>query len=107
MELNKVKTYINFAKKSNNILYGIDDIFKSKKCYLILISDELSLSSKNKLQIYIEKYKIIYKTLSNSQFFEICGKDAVKVLAITDKNLANAIKDILLTIDVSDGGNLE
>ena len=106
LELSKIKTYINFAKRSNNIIYGVDDILKSKHLYLVLISNDLSESSKNKLQKYIESKKITYFFLTNTQISEFCNNDSVKVFAITDKNLANAIKVNLLT-DVSDGGNLE
>ena len=95
MELAKIKTYVNFAKKSNKILFGVDDIVKSKNICLILISNDLASSSKNKLQNYTEKHKIINFYLTNSQIFEICEIQSVKVIAITDKNLANAIKENL------------
>lgn len=91
LEVNKIKTYIGFAKKSKNIIYGVDDILKSKSVQLIIISDLLASSSKNKLQKYIDNSKIPYFTLEPNNFFEIIGLDAVKVCGITDKNLANAI----------------
>ena len=73
---------------------------------MVLISNDLAESSKNKLQKYITNNKITYIFLTNTQIFEFCNNNSVKAFAITDKNLANAIKVNLLT-DVSDGGNLE
>lgn len=106
MELNKIKTYVNFAKRSKNILYGTDDILKSNNVQFVLISNDLSDLAKIKLQKYLENNEISYNYLTNMQIFEICEKNSVKAFAITDKNLANAIKVNLLT-NVSDGGNLE
>ena len=96
MELAKIKTYVNFAKKSNKIIYGVDDITKSKNVYMVFVSSDLSASSKNKLQNYTKKYEIFDYYLTNSQIFEICEIQSVKAFALTDKNLANAIKNLLI-----------
>ena len=106
MDLNKVKTYINFAKKSKSIVFGVDDIVKSSRVKIIVLSDSLADNSKQKID-KISQTKNTYKVeLDKNLFFELMQNDSIKIFAITDANLAKAIKLNLLT-EVSNGGNLE
>ena len=106
MELNKIKTYINFAKKSKSIIYGVDDIVKSNKLKIIILSDGLADNSKQKIQKLAQTKNIFILELEKNIFFELVQNDIIKIFAITDANLAKAIKLNLLT-GVSNGGNLE
>ena len=106
MELNKIKTYINFAKKSKSIIYGVDDIVKSNKLKIIVLSDGLADNSKQKIQKLAQTKNIFILELEKNIFFELVQNDIIKIFAITDANLAKAIKLNLLT-GVSNGGNLE
>lgn len=99
MELNKVKSYIGFAIKSKSIVIGTDLILKSKNVALILCESELSSSSYNTLETYANQRKIQIFKLKNEDFFEICPKNGVKVLGVTNKSLADAIINNLTNID--------
>ena len=90
--MNKVITYINFAKKSKNIIYGVDDIIKSRKIELIFISEELAESGRKKVQKFTATNNIKEFLLDKNRFFELIQNSSIKVFGITDKNLANAIK---------------
>lgn len=90
--MNKIITYINFAKKSKSIIFGVDDIIKSNKVELVFISEELAESSKNKVQKFIKTKNITEYLLDKDNFFELIQNTSIKVFGITDKNLANAIK---------------
>ena len=89
--MQRIKTYIGFAIRSNHIIKGLDDITKSrKKIYVIVLTDGLMQNSIDKLDKFLEN-KDIKKILVNSQVFSDLNIDGVKVLGITDKNLADAI----------------
>ena len=90
--MNKIITYINFAKKSKSIVYGVDDILKSKKIELVFISEELAESGRKKVQKYTASNNIKEFLLDKNRFFELTQNPSIKVFGITDKNLANAIK---------------
>ena len=46
---NKLKTYIGFAKKAGKIVYGVDQIVKIRRRYLILTDPTLSANSQKKI----------------------------------------------------------
>lgn len=89
----KIRAYIGFAKKSRNIIYGVDEIIKvPKKCELVLISDALALSSKEKLLTTLKKCNVSHYILAASDFALKIESEYIKAIAITDKNLSDAIK---------------
>ena len=106
MELNKVKSYINFAKRSKSIVFGVDDIIKSNKIKIIVLSGGLADNSKQKIDKISQTKNILKVELDKNLFFELIQNDSIKIFAITDASLAKAIKLNLLT-EVSNGGNLE
>lgn len=106
MELNKVKSFLGFAKKSRNIIYGVDDIVKSRKVQLVILSKELADNSKQKIEKFLENKNIYKFEIDKKDFADLLQSDVIKICAITDANLAKAINMNLLTV-VSNGGNLE
>ena len=89
----KIKTYVGFAKKSRKIILGADDIIKAiKVAKLIIVSDSLSSSSLDKLSKAAKKYHIDIFTLKEDEFFNLIDSVFIKAIAITDKNLSDAIK---------------
>ena len=87
--MSKINSYVGFAIKSRNIIYGTDSILASKsKCKLILVSQNLSQNAINKLK------KVDQVVLLNADQFESLFGNTLAV-AITDINLANAIKQNL------------
>ncbi|MBQ8451427.1 MAG: hypothetical protein IJ538_01455 [Clostridia bacterium] len=95
MNLMKIKTYVGFATKSRSAVIGTDNILKSKKNKLILVSSELSIQALNKIQIVANSQKIDIVKLTGTEMFSVISKSGIKALSITDDNLANAIKSCL------------
>ena len=90
----KIKTYIGFAKKSRNVIYGVDDIIKLiKKCDLILAAGNLAESSFSKLSITAQKNNKQVYVISEQDFEDCFDSKFIKAAAITDKNLSDAIKN--------------
>lgn len=89
----KIKTYIGFAKRSKTIMYGVDEIIKDiKKCELILVSSALSKSSLESLQKTAMKNKRKVYIVAENEFNQNLNSIFIKAIAITDKNLSDAIK---------------
>ena len=85
--MNKINSYIGFAKKSRKIVYGADKILACKTCKLILASEELAQNTLNKLQTKNVKIQIL-----PAEEFQLLDLNGL-VVAITDQSLANAIKN--------------
>ena len=92
MDNKKIKAYVGFAKKSRKIVYGTDDIIKTKNCKIILISDELSDGSVKKIENFIKNNNINILEFDSKSYLEIIDNISIKAVAITDENLAIAIK---------------
>lgn len=89
----KIKTYIGFAKRSRTVVFGVDEIIKEiKKCECILASSTLSQSSLQKLQKFAAKIKQKVYLLAENKFNHNLDNEFIKAIAITDKNLSDAIK---------------
>lgn len=92
--MDKISTFIGFAVKSNKIIKGLDDLEKTKKrIYLVLYTTDLNENSKQKLDKLTSIKKIQAKEIDPKLLTDI-NIVGVKVLGITDVNLANAIKNL-------------
>lgn len=83
--MDKINSYVGFAIKSKTIVYGADNILKSKNINLILASEELSQNTINKLKN--TNLKII--NLPSEKYNSLNLKGLV--VGIKDKSLADAI----------------
>lgn len=87
MDKNQIKKYINLAKKANALIYGLDNIKKSKlHIYLIIYVAE----SGNSINRYISNVKNIFVQKVNN-LNELLETDNCKIVALTNKNLAEII----------------
>ena len=85
---NKIVTYISFALKSGKVIFGMDDIIKSKKNIgAILYKKDLSEKNLNKIKDK-KNMPCLLLTEELDSFERLKG---VKVIMITDKNLSDAI----------------
>lgn len=89
--INKIKSYFGLAKRSKNIAIGVDEIV-SKKCFFILMSEELSENSKKKLKNFASCNQIKNLEISQSEISQITQNEFIKAFGILDKGLANAIQ---------------
>lgn len=90
--INKILSYLGFAKKSGSIVYGLDNLEKYKKCvYLVLYSDQLSENSFNKLARLVNERKWRMGALKNKTLDELLMVNNCKIIGLTNESLANAI----------------
>lgn len=98
LQINKAKTYIGFAIKSRAIKFGVDDILKSKRCKLVLVSELLQESSFNKITKFCNQKNIDLLKIGLENFENLLDNKSVKAVAILDDNLALAIKKNLTNL---------
>ena len=92
MKIEKIKTYLGFAVKSGNIIFGSDKLFESKKrSFLVLICSTQNEKVTNKVVNFCKKDNIKFIKLKDIILAELLGRDNCKVVGISDFNLANAI----------------
>lgn len=94
MTIGKIKSYVGFAIRSGAIIWGLDNILTSAgKAKLILYDDKLSLNGVRKLTNYIDKVGVeSIKLPPEYSLSDITGRENVKLIAIVNDNLANAIR---------------
>ena len=81
--------YLGFAIRKNSVVIGVDNILNyKKKFYFILISNDLSENSIKKLN----DRGIVYYVIEMPHELKIKN---IKAIALTDENLADAIKNNL------------
>ena len=83
----KINSYVGFAIKSGNVKYGVENIVKSRSV-VILIDNTLSVSSKDKINVFALKKNIKVYEMRIEDFYK--DKNC-KAIGIEDKNLAMAI----------------
>lgn len=92
----KIKSYIGFAKRSRQFILGISAIEKYiGSCEIILFSSSLARSSAEKLLNLAKKKNVLIFCLDQHDMTEIVENANIKAIAITDKNLSAAIKNVL------------
>lgn len=89
--MNKIISYLGFARKSNNIIIGQSTLKTNRKpIHLIIVCNTASENLKDLGRKVADKHKcemIITSTLLS----ELTNLDNVKIIGITDYNLSQAI----------------
>lgn len=92
----KIKSYVGFAMRSRQFILGTDAIEKYiGKCEIILTSNSLSNSSAESINKLANKKSVPIYCLDQQDLADVVGNANIKAIAITDKNLSDAIKNVL------------
>ena len=100
---NKIRTYVGFAIRSKQCVFGYDLIFKSRKVLLTLFSSDMSEGAKAKLVRFCTDCEIACYEISPTDIFAYTSRAGVKAIGITEPNLAQAIIDTANADDTSVG----
>ena len=94
MIIGKVKTYIGFAIKSGAVLWGLDNLIShSDKAKLIIYDSSLTANGVRKLDNLQSLRNIDCLRLDQEHILsELTGRDNVKLIAVTNADLADAIR---------------
>ena len=92
MENNKrAETFIGFAVKAGKFRSGANTLSTLKKAYLILVCETAAENTRALALKYAAKYRCSALCTKNISLCDLTHKDGVKIAAITDKSLAQAI----------------
>lgn len=96
----KLETYLGFAIRSGNIVYGVDNIeAKISKICLVIYDRRLSENGVNKLK-NVTKRNQIDTLISETTIDDLINKQNCKAIGITSKDLARAIQELNLLEEV-------
>lgn len=88
----KISSYIGFAVKSGAAVFGIDALERcKKKVYIVIFSSDLSARSKKNALVLAEKFSAVVVTTETGGVEAAAHKTNCKLIALTDKNLGEAV----------------
>lgn len=89
--MNKIISYIGFAKKSNNLVVGQTPIKRcNKQLYLILVCNSASDNLKNLAKNTAVKHNCEF-IVTQPNLSELANLKDIKIIGLTDENLSKAI----------------
>ena len=98
---NKFLLFLGLAKKSRNLLLGFETVKnnfknKNKKNLLILITQDISENSLEKIIFEANKYQVNIQKINytKDQIYDYLGKYS-GIISITDQNFVNKIKILI------------
>jgi len=88
----KIKTYIGFSVRANQIVWGSDQVLNSKKrLYLILMTQTINKTAYKKLINKSNVANIPIVILTDEDMKDTLNKDNCKCVGLTNEELAKAI----------------
>lgn len=92
MQKNKIVSYLGFAIKSGNAIFGTDAAERTKKkVFLIMASENMSENSLKTAFKLQKKFKCAMVKTVGFPLGELISRENCKFMALTDKNLGEAI----------------
>ena len=88
---NRAETFIGFAVKAGKFRSGANTLSTLKKAYLILVCETAAENTKALALKYAVKYRCPALCTKNISLCDLAHKDGVKIAAITDNSLAQAV----------------
>lgn len=93
--MNKFFNFLGLAKRAGNVIEGYskcDEERNRKSIFLFIISTDASNSTKKKFKNHCLTKNIIFiEDFSKEELGSSIGREEVKILAVTDKNMANKL----------------
>lgn len=93
MTTSKAKTFIGFAVRKGAFAINVNTIERIKKAYLLVVCGSAGENTKKKSLSLSKKFGCDIITMTDGTLAELLKKEKAKVIAITDINLAKAIKE--------------
>lgn len=96
MEKNKVDSFIGFAIKARDIVFGLYSIENyKKKIHLLIMCESAKKNTIKSALNFKEKFEVPLITTKDILLDDVVFKKDCKLIAITNKNLADAIMNNL------------
>ena len=85
----KLDGYLGLCKRSNSLVYGLDNI-KVNHCYLVLIGSDCKEKLEMRIHNICEERKMPYRKLKKS-LNELLSTNNCSVVGVVNKNFVNPI----------------
>ena len=109
MEKSKIETYLGFCIRAGQIVFGVEMLERKKKgVYLLLVDEALGKNSLKAVTLARERLGCPLLSAKEGALGALLHRPAVKVAAITEKNLASAILSVVggdAQFKIISGGN--
>lgn len=93
--MNKFFNFLGLIKRSGNLIEGYSKCDEQRNrinYYLIIISNDASASTRKKFKNHcVNKQIYLIENFSKEELGNPIGREEVKVLAVTDKNMAEKL----------------
>ena len=89
MNINRIKAYIGFAKKSRTLVCGVDKV-RERQVHLVIFSSELAPKAKQRC-VSLEQSGVKVFEIQDEQMYQIIENPKVKAFGIENEELAKAI----------------
>lgn len=91
--MTKIESYLGFAIRSGNVIFGYDKLFDCKKTpKLVLVCSTQNEKVSNKVLNFCTDNNIECIKLDNLILSDLIKRENCKVIGVLDENLANAIR---------------
>lgn len=89
---NKVASYIGFAVRSRQVLFGLDSLRSARKIPSLVLADlSMSEANRHRAKQYADDHAIPYIETDAGFLASVLKRDNIKLVAICDAQLAQAI----------------
>ncbi len=95
MEKSKIETYLGFCIRARKIAFGVDEVAKQKKSFLLLTDEGLGESSRKEMEKAWKRLQCPMYVVAKDGLGTLLHRVGVKAVAIKDKNLASAILSVV------------
>lgn len=96
--MNKFFNFLGLIRKSGNLVMGYnkcEEIRNKRNVYLFIISNDASESTRKKFKNHcISKNISLIEDFTKEELGYPIGRDEMKILAITDKSMAEKVKSL-------------
>lgn len=91
--ISKINCYIHFAVKAGKVLWGIDNLTRNtkKQVRIVLYDESIASNSKKVLDKYLSEKNVPSLQVPENYLNDLLLRENVKVIAILDESLGNAI----------------
>ena len=94
MQEEKLKGYLNIAIKAGKVVFGADNILGwKKKLFGVVVCETASIGTRDRLEHFANERGFGFVVISGGKTLaELVGRENIKVIAITNKNLYTIIE---------------
>lgn len=92
--INKAETFVGFSVRSGKILFGYEQIERSKRVpKLIVLCSTLGANSQKKIVTFAEQKHVKVLKLTQRKLEDVVHKSNCKIIGLMDEHLAQAVID--------------